>query len=86
MLTGLGPEEPGVFYAVMWIHMEMIVYQGKGLISAAHALEPGTCFGKGMSAASALENAQRQAEWFRKNAKGKSPSFSSQSRLGARVS
>ncbi len=64
-------EHPPTCYCVLHIPSEGVAYLGKSLFEAANCLEPGCCFGKGLSREQAMENAHEVMAGIKSNGKGK---------------
>jgi hypothetical protein len=59
----IGLDRP--FYAIVHIQTGKVWYQGQNLDKAADMLEPGTCFGEGLTVNAAIEAATEQAKEFK---------------------
>ena len=57
------------YYEVRWRRVGIIAYRGTSLVKAASALEPGTCYGRGLTPGGAHEHAEAEASKFREAAR-----------------
>ncbi len=57
-------------YEVRWIRVGIVAYRGTSLVKAASALDPGTCYGRGLTPGGAHEDAESEVRKFRENVKG----------------